>query len=257
MSFSFFLLDNHRMPSRTDVPYDIVAQIFEDYNALNQRDTRTLAALCLVSRTWKQVAQPHLWKVAWCVRTSLASNSKLGQFVDGLGLRNYRPDCDSNVFQVIANCCPNLMDCSTMNDQDLVQLAENCTQLDFLIVYHTPQISESGWLKAASFLKHLRKLSVGENLHFQDTAIRAVINSCPKLQEFSISKTGITCEGISYIMGHAPRLDQLYLEYNQRIRRQQIEAILWQKPAHLDLEVYSAGENPIFSEATERNVGDQ
>ncbi|KAI9091806.1 hypothetical protein DFS34DRAFT_653266 [Phlyctochytrium arcticum] len=150
-----------------------------------------------------------------------------------------------------------VMDCSTMNDQDLVQLAENCTQLDFLIVYHTPQISESGWLKAASFLKHLRKLSVGENLHFQDTAIRAVINSCPKLQEFSISKTGITCEGISYIMGHAPRLDQLYLEYNQRIRRQQIEAILWQKPAHLDLEVYSAGENPIFSEATERNVGDQ
>ncbi|KAI9103702.1 hypothetical protein DFS34DRAFT_667758 [Phlyctochytrium arcticum] len=104
-----------RMPAGSQLPIEIIDRIVE-LAPSDRRIRKTLTALCLVSRALRDVAQPHLWAVAAnavpeakksAFYIALATNPQLGKFVKTLRIISHGP-AGLNLFQAVANYCPNL-----------------------------------------------------------------------------------------------------------------------------------------------------
>ncbi|KAI9103693.1 hypothetical protein DFS34DRAFT_691225 [Phlyctochytrium arcticum] len=245
------------MPARLQLPLEIIAQIVEhhlpDYNRLNRQ---TLVALCLVSRAWRNVAQPHLWeKAARPLRRSaekqlkaaqkaLAISPHLGRFVKTLCIDIDHLDDehnDLNIVQTVANLCPNLKEvqffwCPEMGNQHLYELAKNCDKIARLTLVKCPNITADGWIRAAPFLRTLSYLYVYTSGHFGDRAVCAIIDSCSLLKTLILVNTKITCAGVLHIIHNVPELDHLQIASEMLIKPPGIEAIWRQHSTRLDFE---------------------
>ncbi|KAI9096545.1 hypothetical protein DFS34DRAFT_145477 [Phlyctochytrium arcticum] len=232
------------------LPTEIIAQIVEHYvpdEGHNWVHHPTLWALCLVSRAWKDVAQPHLWAQAAvlfgrpvkrleAVYTALAANPQLGRFIKLLIVNLYKLDT-SKLLQTAAKLCPNLQkleltDCSSSN-QDFCELAKKCDKLTRLALVVCPNITAGGIIRAAPFFPQLRKLFLCKFPDFGDRAVRAIVDSCPLLQSVRLESTDLTYDGFLYVMLNAPALVDLSIQDNERIERRGFEDILCQRPVRL------------------------
>ncbi|KAI9103727.1 hypothetical protein DFS34DRAFT_645784 [Phlyctochytrium arcticum] len=233
------------------LPTEIKAEIIE-YCATWQEIPRlkTLGALCLVSRAWKDVAQPPLWETAWYINpsklklepflTALRAYPRLGHFVKVVNIGGYRGPLLTAI-QTIADSCPNLIRliwpaCPNLSDQCLHQLLAKWDRLENTFVYDSPRITEDGWMRAATFLTKLHTLRIHNAPNFGDKAVVALIDSCRLLKELWLFYTDITSDGVSYIMLNAPELDELFIETTS-IELETIDEISWQRPAGLEFYV--------------------
>ncbi|KAI9096547.1 hypothetical protein DFS34DRAFT_660824 [Phlyctochytrium arcticum] len=239
------------MPAGLQLPTEISPQIVEHHvpaPGYGRHHRPTLLALCLVSRAWKDVAQPHLWAEALllfrrpakqleAVYTALAANPQLGRFIKKLFFNVYELD-SSTLFSTVASLCPNLKVlklCSScpLSNEDFYELAENCEKLVELTLVGCPNITAEGWIRAGPFFKQLRSLYLQDFPDFGDKAVRAIVDSGPLLQRVVLYGTDLTCDEISYIMLNAPALVDFFIKGNKRIERRGFEDILCQRPARL------------------------
>ncbi|KAI9103715.1 hypothetical protein DFS34DRAFT_590142 [Phlyctochytrium arcticum] len=257
------------MPARLQLPTEIIAQIVEQFRAPNTDDNAhkvyrhseetaaTLLALCQVSRACKDVARPHLWSsvtdphqrdTAKHLLIALKANPQLRRFVQTFHSHCRTPD--PTLFQTIPNFCPDLKalhlgTCYEMTDDELHGLAEKLDKLEHLTLLGCADITEDGWIKAIPFLKKLRHLHLSGSDTFRDKAVCAVADSCLHLQSLQLMVVDLTADGVLYVMLNAAQLVRLILLGSDRLERQDIVDILWQRPARLQLSVYFHGGTPL------------
>ncbi|KAI9096531.1 hypothetical protein DFS34DRAFT_145236 [Phlyctochytrium arcticum] len=178
-------------------------------------------------------------KQSEAVYTALAANPQLGRFIKTMlfsGDNVYELD-SSTLFSTVASLCPNLKDLELhkclLNDQDLSELAKKSEKLARLALWDCYNITAEGWIKAAPFLRQLRRLEAYQFPDFGDKAVRAIVDSCPLLEGVILYNTDLTCDEISYLMLNAPALLYLSISRNKRIERRGFEDILSQRPARL------------------------
>ncbi|KAI9096544.1 hypothetical protein DFS34DRAFT_594453 [Phlyctochytrium arcticum] len=245
------------------LPPEIIAQIVKHYlkedtnddgiDGCPRKHRRTiigqLSVLSLVSQAWRDVVQPRLWsrvnvhygtqaKQLVVVHTALAANPQLGRFIKNVTSLADEP-ATSHLLKRVANHCPNLEEMwlgdLTFSNQELCELAQKCDKLARLDLSVCPNITQDGWIRAASFLKTLRFLKLMESLDFGDKAACAIVDSCPLLKGLDLYRTNLTCDGVSYIILNAPKLVRLVVGLKKgRIERTEIEAIWRDHPARLD-----------------------
>ncbi|KAI9103706.1 hypothetical protein DFS34DRAFT_605534 [Phlyctochytrium arcticum] len=253
------------MPAGSQLPPEIISQIVDLHVPRDEVDRQTLAALCLVSRAWKDIAQTRLWPreavlnrnaakqlEAFC--SSLAANPRLGRLIKTFKQNGCKIE-SSNPFETVASLLPNLEQVELcafpFNDQNLYELAEHSDKLAELTLIECPNITEDGWIRAAPFLKKLRVLILEKCLDFRDKAVRVVVDSCPLLERLDLYDTDLTCDGVRYIMLNAPELADLSIESNQRIEERGMQDILSQRPARLRLYVWVNDGPSILVQPTE------
>ncbi|KAI9103704.1 hypothetical protein DFS34DRAFT_667762 [Phlyctochytrium arcticum] len=248
------------MSAGARLPPEIIAHIVEYYNVEHRWTNRqSLAGLCLVSRAWRDIAQPHLWTHVerverhrqWAKKveefkfhSALAANPQLGRLVKTLRYYSYDPK-DTGFFKTVANFCPNLKRLevwtwrSTLSNQDLYELASKCGHLEGLHIAKCSQITEDGWISAAPFLKKLRTLSVSQLPNFKDKAVCAIVDACRLLDYLAFNHTNVTCDGVSYVMLNATKLVTLDVGFFDSvwIDREEIETMWLEHPARLDFDL--------------------
>ncbi|KAI9103717.1 hypothetical protein DFS34DRAFT_296217 [Phlyctochytrium arcticum] len=262
------------MPAGSQLPTEIMAQIVKHYRMPEgspqgrtfypdrRRDERTLWALCQVSRAWKNVAQPYLWSIVGDESrrdrgrrflVALKANPQLGRLMKTLECRH--PDSAPILLQPLLNFCPNLKmlylnGCPEMHDYDVCKLTQKLDKLEDLTLLYCLNITENCWIKAIPLLKGLRHLHLDSSCHYRDQAVCAVVDACPHLQSLELWSKDLTSNGVLYIMLNAPKLVRLELMGTHRLTRQDIQNILRQRPARLQLSVYMEGAPGILVEAT-------
>ncbi|KAI9103707.1 hypothetical protein DFS34DRAFT_645766 [Phlyctochytrium arcticum] len=245
------------MPGGLQLPTEIIAQIVEHYGSVryDRPKSQTLANLCLVSRAWKDAAQPHLWaqppmmffdpaKTVKTLYTALVANPQMGHFVKRLIIDCFNAD-SSNLFHTAASLCPNLEKFTlyhsrAFSNQDLCKLAKNCDKLADLTLAVCPNITAEGWVTAAPFLKNLWSFHLQECPNFGPMAVLAIVDSCLLLERLLLLNTDLTCDEISYIMLNASELVSLsiHTRSNKRITQRGIEDLLCQRSTLLDFEAH-------------------
>ncbi|KAI9103701.1 hypothetical protein DFS34DRAFT_605527 [Phlyctochytrium arcticum] len=146
------------MPVGSRFPPEIIAQIVRHHTpaGFDRPNRQTLIALCLVSRAWKDIAQPHLWRevefpIVVTANQSgafytLVANPLQGRFVKKIVSHVQKLD-SSNPFQIVANHCPNLTELRLYNcplsNQDFCDLAEKCDKLTTLSLLDCPNITKT------------------------------------------------------------------------------------------------------------------
>ncbi|KAI9103690.1 hypothetical protein DFS34DRAFT_605484 [Phlyctochytrium arcticum] len=267
------------MPPELQLPPEIMAQIVQYYNAcervndnphayIHKEDEETLIALCRVSRAWKDVAQPRLWR--WVgklgqrrvegILTALAVNPRLGRLVESVQLR-----LTSTTFQAIVDCCPNLKDFAvihgtTLRSENVTELADKCAGLEELALGFCPEITEEGWISTARLLQ-LRKLVLWDAPGFGDRAACAVVDACRQLTKLHLIPADISCATVSYILVHAPKLVHLEIQGHDRLRRREIEdrsrrACTWVSSLVLAADIPFASAPQLFNYASELESSD-
>ncbi|KAI9103750.1 hypothetical protein DFS34DRAFT_691268 [Phlyctochytrium arcticum] len=219
------------------LPTEIMAEIVKNCGTHNTPHRKTLIALCRVSRPWKDLAQPRLWSSIWysskpelkAVLTTLKAYPRLGHFVKIVDISQY-PDRLSKD-SIYLHWPP----VESLHDQRFLQLVEKWDRLKETYFRYNPKITEDGWISAAPFLKTLRSLRIDHAPHFRDKAVIAVIDSCPLLEDLELRYSDITGAAVSHIMLNASKLVELRIYASWPLRLQDIEEILWQRPARLYL----------------------
>ncbi|KAI9096532.1 hypothetical protein DFS34DRAFT_686321 [Phlyctochytrium arcticum] len=243
------------MPVQLQLPTEIIAQIVEHLFPKNFiRNDRlhypTLWAVCLVSRMWKDVAQPLLWAEAGMLYyhrrveqleafyTALVANPQLGRFIKIL-IYDVGDEAlvSLKILRAVARHCPNLQELevtkSPLSNEDFCELAKNCDKLVELRLDTCPNITTDGWIGAAPFLRQLRRLQLYQFPDFGDMDVRAIVDSCPLMQSVELKKTDVTPDEISYFMLNAPNLVELVAGFEEHTERRRFEDILHKRPVRL------------------------
>ncbi|KAI9094859.1 hypothetical protein DFS34DRAFT_627469 [Phlyctochytrium arcticum] len=122
-----------------------------------------------------------------------------------------------------------------MKGGDLLAIVEKCGSLEELSIASCYEMTSEGLGKALPFLKNLRKLDLWELENLNDRCFHAIAKLCPLLEDLNLRETLVMRDGVTTILKFATNLKFLNLSQCSSLHKTALEAIMKEKPPHLEI----------------------
>ncbi|RKO88255.1 hypothetical protein BDK51DRAFT_29291 [Blyttiomyces helicus] len=207
--------------SKKRFPNELLLAIFE------VASQPTLAIVCAVSRLWRSLATPLLYRQPITsdvsqferILVTVAAKNELGSVVKRICAPTFpnfsetaRRIQDSHI-ERLCSACPNLiylglLHCRFLGDEGVFAIAEHCRGLEVLSLSGCEGVGDLGILRVSANLHALKTLKLSHTT-VTDLSCEQIGRNCQLLQHLDVSFTAASFNGIDFIVNALARLVHL------------------------------------------------